>query len=59
MRSGRWAHAAVVVAASILVSGGVADAQPAPTAEAEPEIPPAAAVGSGAPRPAGSSAVES
>lgn len=58
MRSRGWAHATVVVAASIILLGAVAGGQPAPTPEAEPEVPPASAVGSGAPRPAGSSAVE-
>jgi len=58
MRSRRWAHATVVLAASIAVLGGSAGGQPTP--EAEPEIPPAGAVGSaGPPRPAGSSSVES
>lgn len=59
MRSWRWAHAAVVVAASIAV-GGVAGGEPVLTPEAEPEIPPGAETGSaGPPAPAGSSTVES
>ncbi len=47
-----------MVAASIIVLGTVAGGQPAVSPDAEPEVPPASAVGSGAARPAGSSPVE-